>query len=42
MLKKPEANGINVMAMLRKVEIRSKFPVDSYVWFVVIVGYQKT
>ncbi|MCK4526218.1 hypothetical protein KAW18_02505 [candidate division WOR-3 bacterium] len=40
MLKKPEANGINVMAMLRKVGIRSKFPVDSYVWFVVIVGYQ--
>ena len=41
MLKKPEANGINVMAMLRKVGIRSEFPVDSYVWFVVIVGYQK-
>lgn len=41
LLKKPEANGVNIVAMMRKFGIRLKFPVVDDVWFVVIVGYSK-
>jgi len=40
-LSMPEANGVNLMAMLRVIGIQLKFPVVDHAWSIVMVGYLK-